>query len=163
VPRWLGRAARFEEALHAFAAELMATTDPAAIEAALLRFACSIAPAGRLEMSRDADGRPVDDRAEVEVFPIRCGEAEHGVLRIDLGGAPAGRGMRRRLAMGCTLAALALEGGRSRCGRVATEVQPVDVEDDEWSDRPSHRRPDVVHDATFLNAVLPFALGQSRR
>ena len=29
--------------------------------------------------------------------------------------------------------------------------------------RTAHERPDVVRDATFLNAVLPFALAQSRR
>ena len=52
----------------------------------------------------------------------------------------------------------ALEGARLRSEWVWDE----DDEDDE-ARTPSPRRPGLVRDATFLNAVLPFALDQSRR
>jgi diguanylate cyclase (GGDEF)-like protein len=182
----------FEEALHRFTAELEIPGSPEAIEAALLRLACRIAPRGRLELIRrtgqfaghvggrdaldmaagpapDRDGGP---RAEggFEDFPMRCGTARHGILRLHsptAGDRPAPGGlMHRRLTMACILAACALEKARLKadwgCEDEVTEDDDPTTDPDATVRIP-RGRPDVVRDATFLNAVLPFALGQSRR
>jgi diguanylate cyclase (GGDEF)-like protein len=72
--------------------------------------------------------------------------------------------------MACTLAACALEGARLQAewgwGRgEANDGQPSEdlAGDAESGMRAPHQPRDVVRDATFLNAVLPFALEQSRR
>jgi diguanylate cyclase (GGDEF)-like protein len=139
-------------------------------------------PAGRGDGRDAGDGAAGGDRQQVdgrcpaeclEEIPLRCGYANHGALRVR---TPAGRDgpasrqeTRRRLTLACTLAACALENARQRAdwdwvgegpdggagtGSAATAGA---------STRSPYRRPDVVHDATFLNAVLPFALAQARR
>lgn len=154
---------RFEEALQALAAELATTTAPEAIESALLRFAGWIAPSGRAEIRRGPAGRLGNDGCDAEVFPVCCGDSDHGELRVNLDRSTAFRGVRRQLSVGCTMAGMALEGARLRADRVEIEAREVELDDDHWTDRPSHRGADVVRDATFLNAVLPFAMGQARR
>jgi diguanylate cyclase (GGDEF)-like protein len=189
------RESQFEEALHDYAAELGIARDPVTIEAALVRMARGIAPSGRIELARatgelvrcegarDVRGRageagcqehggmgPADS---IEEFPVRCGVADHGVLRVDTAASRdrrARRETRRRLATACTLAACALENARWQAewtwqgedehddARIANLAADSDA-----GARMPDKRPDVVRDATFLNAVLPFALGQSRR
>ncbi len=122
-------------------------------------------------LGEDAAGRP---DVGVEEFPVRWGAASHGVLRVHTPaacGRPAiGAETRRRLTMACTLAACALENARLRAewiwggehdGDEGRPDHPALGDDDR--SRTPHERPDVVRDATFLNAVLPFALAQSRR
>jgi diguanylate cyclase (GGDEF)-like protein len=188
--RSLGRsAARFEEALHGFTTELAASGDPEAIEAALVRLAQRIAPADRVELIRATGECPlcdvgphaganaagaVGEEADVKEFRVRCSTADHGVLRLHLPEARARRAdrpeTRRRLAMACTLAACALESARLRSEWAwgcceANDGRPSEdhAGDVESEMRTPHRPCDVVRDATFLNAVLPFALEQSRR
>src|SRR5262249_20406513 len=125
------------------------------------------------ESDRQCPGRMTPDGSFQE-FPLRCGIANHGILRLQ---TPAWRDRRatrpetpRRLALACALAACALENARWQAewaregedGRDAERVTPLSAGSDAGLRTPRKRR-DVVHDATFLNAVLPFALGQSRR
>ena len=179
------RAARFEEALHAFAADLAGSKDPKSIEAALIRFARRIVQAGRVELFRatgecaECDGGPHAhpnagdagrEEPDFEEFRVRCGAADHGFLRLYLPGASSGRVIQRRLAMACTLAACALESARVHEEWSTGYSEPNDGQssehpagDAESGMRAPHPPRDVVRDATFLNAVLPFALEQSRR
>lgn len=161
----------YEEGLERFAAEIEISHRHEAIEAALLRLARRIAPSHGVELVRRRG--PVGDRSEpgraVAEFRLRFGTVDHGVLRLHQpeGAAPARAGARsrRRLAMACKLAACAFERARLQsvweCDGEETvdhlpAVAPIS------SDRPA-RSPGVVRDATFLNAVLPFALAQARR
>jgi diguanylate cyclase (GGDEF)-like protein len=111
--------------------------------------------------------------APVEEFPVRCGVTHHGVLRLHTPASRdrrARRETRRRLATACTLAACALENARwqaewTREGEDEHDderIANLAADSDAGARRPG-KHPDVVRDATFLNAVLPFALGQSRR
>jgi diguanylate cyclase (GGDEF)-like protein len=187
-----GHAGRFEEALHRFAAELEISGSPESIEAALLRLARRIAPWGRMELIRrtnqfagheegrdaldvatspapDRDGGPPAEGG-FEDFPLRCGTARHGILRLHgpaAGARPAPVGLtHRRLTMACTLAACALEKTRLKADWACEDEVTVDDDPTTGLDVPARipcGGPEVVRDATFLNAVLPFALGQSRR
>ncbi len=158
-----GRPERFEQALQTLAMELASTTDPQAIESALLRFARGIAPSSRVEIHREPAEQPAEVNDNLVVFPVRCGDSDHGELRINLDRESDGRGVRRQLSVGCTLAGTALEGARLHSGRVSIESREIEPEFDDLTERPAHPGAEIVHDATFLNAVLPFALGQSRR
>jgi diguanylate cyclase (GGDEF)-like protein len=186
------QATRFEEVLHDFAAELAASREPASIEAALLRLARRIAASGRFELIRAAGepagrgdecggrdgvagaGRQGDDgplpSESLEEIPLRCGYANHGLLRVHTPAArdcPASRHeTQRRLTIACTLAACAFEHARQREEWAWGGEGPDDGDSTSSAAAPTRipcRRPDVVHDATFLNAVLPFALAQARR
>jgi diguanylate cyclase (GGDEF)-like protein len=111
---------------------------------------------------------------DVAEIPLRCGAVDHGSLRV-LSHAP-GRGarareLRRRLTTACTMASAALENVRrqrewqwagsdapseaDRSAKVASGLIETRV--------PADPPAAVVRDATFLNAVLPFALGQAKR
>jgi diguanylate cyclase (GGDEF)-like protein len=195
--RAFGRgAARFEDVLHGYAAELGMARYPEGIEAALLRLAGQVAPSDRAELIRatgELAGREgaqeAREQAEtsrcggpdaltpeesVQEFPLRCGLANHGALRLHGPASKDPGGMRpqtrRRLALACTLAACALENMRGRAEwswegedeAGGARIGGVEDISDPAERRPS-KQPDVVRDATFLNAVLPFALGQSRR
>lgn len=172
----------FEGALHGFTAELSASKAPEAIEAALIHLAGRIAPDGRFELVRATGERsrgqglgdfedigPGREGLDFEEFRLRCGAADHGVLRIHHPEAAARPETWRRLSMACTLAACALESARLQAewtwagdgeddGLFAAEAGEAEAEM-----REPHRPRGVVRDATFLNAVLPFALEQSRR
>jgi diguanylate cyclase (GGDEF)-like protein len=108
-----------------------------------------------------------------EEFPLKRGRAEFGRLR--LRGAcderPANRRQRvRRLKTLCALAASALDrlspgqkspsatGQSARFEKPLNDREPTDTEADCGTLYPT-----VLHDATFLNAILPFALGQAQR
>jgi diguanylate cyclase (GGDEF)-like protein len=186
--RSFGRGAHaFEQALLGFMSDMAGSTNPDAIEAALVRLARRIAPAGRIERipargewaecdgGADALASTGDagrDEPNFVECPVRCGAADHGFFRAYLSGSSARRAarttMQQRFDMACTLAACALESARRHA-----EWGYGHMEDGEPSERlqgdadakaraPQQRR-GVVRDATFLNAVLPFALEQSRR
>jgi diguanylate cyclase (GGDEF)-like protein len=113
----------------------------------------------------------------VDEIPIRCGAADHGHLRFlspERGRGALTEEARRRLDSVCTLAACVLETRLSqgewagRAGDGPGEDGPGGAPATTCGAQPqAHRRPGhaapVVRDATFLNAVLPFALGQARR
>ncbi|MHB1560374.1 MAG: diguanylate cyclase domain-containing protein [Isosphaeraceae bacterium] len=161
----------YEEGLERFAAEIEISHRHEAIEAALLRLARHIAPSHRIELVRRRG--PVGDRAEpgraVVEFRLWFGTVDHGVLRLHQSeGNPsvrAGARSRRRLAMACKLAACAFERARLQSVWESDGEETFDhlsAVGPLATDRPA-RSPGLVHDATFLNAVLPFALAQGRR
>jgi diguanylate cyclase (GGDEF)-like protein len=179
----------FEETLLQFARDLEGAASPGDVEAVLLRLAREFLPDKRIELIRAADdveagsnsaaedhglrpgreGRPIDARGKwrgesMTELPLRCGGAVHGRLRIvDTKGPSSLRPADlRRTAIACTMAACALENLRQysdwgwKCGEEPTEngrSREIEVE----------RSSTVIRDATFLNAVFPFALGQAKR
>ncbi len=161
----------YEEGLERFAAEIEIANRHDAIEAALLRLARRIAPSHGIELIRrrgPVGDRGAPGRAVVE-FRLWFGNVDHGVLRLHQPeGNPtarAGARSRRRLAMACKLAACAFERARLQSVWECDDEDTVDqfpAVEPTTIDRPA-RNHGVVRDATFLNAVLPFALAQARR
>ncbi len=183
-----GAPGRFEEALHRFAAEVGICGNPQDIEAALIRLARRIAPSNRIEVIRTTgradgssewpgssgsdsgpDGETVAEGSLAE-YPIRCGSETHGLLLLHSPGAENQSRpddlVNRRLTMACTLAACAFERARLRADWACDDEVTLDGDPAAAPEAPADTLgppPDVVRDATFLNAVLPFALAQSRR
>jgi diguanylate cyclase (GGDEF)-like protein len=180
--------ARFEVTLHRIVAELKEAGSPDAVEAALLRLARELAPTSRVGLIRTADEAadqtghgPVveqtEDEAErpvqgwtrrpdetVDDVPLNCGVASHGRLRLFTpgGGRSAPRPETlRRLATACTMAAFALENLR-RDAEWAWQGRD-EAGEDSRSCLSETRSTSEARDATFLNAVLPFALSQAKR
>jgi diguanylate cyclase (GGDEF)-like protein len=188
-----GRSLRFEEILHEFAQSIGTASDAGAVEAALLRQAQRTVPACRVELAMGmAPPCNPGDRAAVPSgvtapscshdgqirqapleVPLRCGPALYGWLRIrsrTSGATSVRRETVRRLTTLCTLAACALE----RLSQFAAWPEPHDAaEESGHAGLPAVSGGSVtgalagvtdgLHDATFLNAVLPFALNQARR
>ena len=120
-------------------------------------------------MTEDGADQPVREWARrpgetvVEV-PLSCGVAVHGRLRLFTpgGGRSALRPETlRRLATACTMAACALENLR-RNAEWAWHGRDEAGEDGRSRLSEAHSTA-VARDATFLNAVLPFALSQAKR
>ncbi len=162
----------YEEGLEQFAAELEFAAGHDEVEAALLRIARRIVPTGRFEVIRKR-GRHAEgaERGGASAdFGLRFGNAYHGRLRLHRGAGGPETGLderqHRRLALACRLATCALEGIRLRSSWTCDDEETLDhwpaVTPDSVADR-SGRKPEVVRDATFLNAVMPFAVAQSKR
>jgi diguanylate cyclase (GGDEF)-like protein len=188
INRFSRSAAIFEQTIHDFSAFIETTENPLAVEAALLRQARQMVPAYRVELvtggnaftdceasvrrdlpepdgdeslSRPDGGRSGKSLLEV---PLRCGSIVRGRLRVrprTESVASLRKNTIRRLNTLCTIGACALD----RLYR---------HDDWPWDDDVAHlgntREVDpnpsettILHDATFLNAVLPFALNQARR
>ncbi len=176
--RWLGHA-RFEALMHRFAALVDRSDDPADVEAALLQIVRQMVPSSRVELVPLAESQHheetsgVGDAAEsgsesganertLEI-PLRCGASIYARLRIRprAGGKSRYRTEDvRRLATIATMGACAMEGmglftewpettlgDAERRKPRSGDVTPADA----------HRRAIQLQDATFLNAVLPFA------
>jgi diguanylate cyclase (GGDEF)-like protein len=174
--------AQFEDFVHQFAAAIDQADDPAAVEAELLRIVRQMAPSCRIELVPEEESHPHDEAGHaggtadsapaagssqrmVEI-PLRCGPSICARLRI----RPRTGGYRtedvRRLTTLGTMAACAMEGlglftewpetNFTLGERRKTPAAHVARSD---PDRPSIQ----LQDATFLNAVLPFALNQARR
>ena len=135
------------------------------------------------ECSRRENGGGVEPNREPEParafeLELRCGARSRGVLRIDLRGQRQSGSAwlasdleRARLRTLCTLATLALERLEGRDGRLppgfggaggaapAAELKAAD----RGLERADRVSPVLVQDATFLQAVLPFAVSQARR
>ncbi len=141
-------------------------------------------PAECSDVRTDVDGEESDHAASlpgrssvwsgqsVLEIPLRCGRSVCGRLRIRpraRGSAPLRDDVIRRLTTLCTMAAGAFESlGRQAacCGDDDAVQSDSDCDqaaaNDAWAAHPI--RPSVlVQDATFLNAVLPFALNQAKR
>lgn len=112
----------------------------------------------------------------VEEVPVKWGAAQFGCLRIVGFGTnrPAHRSQRaRRLKTLCALAACALESlnaGQERRGAGGSTGARQNLPDDprrigaaDSDCGTDHLNLSMVHDATFLNAVLPFAIAQAHR
>jgi diguanylate cyclase (GGDEF)-like protein len=177
--------AQFENLLHRFAASIDKADDPAVVEAELLRIVRQMAPSSRIELVSEEEAHLHDetdnsggaaDSASVDGpgqrlldIPLRCGASICARLRIRprMGGASSfGLEEIRRLTTLGTIAACAMEG----LG-LFTEWPEIEASLGEKRKSPAA---DVAHaaldrpaiqlqDATFLNAVLPFALSQARR
>jgi diguanylate cyclase (GGDEF)-like protein len=182
--------AGFEEDVHQLAATIVMADDSSVVEAALLRLARQMSPASRIELipvpesefdylveAEDAlaegatASRTGQGQSVVEV-PLRCGATVCGQLRVRSRTgkrSPLGKDAIRRLTTLCTMAACAMESlGRDADGR-------RDGVEHAGESRSAHLAPQsfrssnlvhpsiLLHDATFLNAVLPFALNQARR
>ena len=171
--------------MHRFAALIDRTDDPADVEAALLRIVRQMVPSSRVELVPLAESQHHDEtigagdaaepgseggaRERILEIPLRCGASIYARLRIRprAGGTSRYRTEDvRRLATIATMGACAMEGmglftewpdinlGEADRGKPrSSDVTPADV----------HRRAVQLQDATFLNAVLPFALSQARR
>jgi diguanylate cyclase (GGDEF)-like protein len=188
----LGCVSRFEDVLHRFAAIIATVDDPAIVESALFRLAHQIAPGCWIELIADESavsvhavdaeakgaGQATDRSAAlrgqgVVDVPLRSGASTYGRLR--LRSRPGGRRTLRnrsieRLTTLCTMAASAMEclGNHTEWTSGAVAVDQTAAPADRpmakcgQTSLPGHPST-VIHDATYLNAVLPFALNQSRR
>jgi diguanylate cyclase (GGDEF)-like protein len=117
--------------------------------------------------------RWTDPRGQAALdVPLRCGASIAGRLRIrSRSGGPSllRTATVQRLTTLCTMAASAMEclGRHSEWPRDDDQAPSSGVQDDltarNTAPAPSARPVMVVQDATFLNAVLPFALNQARR
>ena len=193
VARSTGVGPAFEDVLHGFAEIIETEADPVIIESSLLRLVRQLArrpgssllpdhPRPSVAMSAPTltARNPIMQRA-CRAFlglerpigpgnPLACGRSVCGRLRIrpraDL---PLRDDVIRRLTTLCTMAAGAFESlGRQAacCGDDDAVQSDSDCDqaaaNDAWAVHPI--RPSVlVQDATFLNAVLPFALNQAKR
>ena len=187
-----GGKAKFEDVLHQFAATIAAVDDPAIVESALLRLARQMAPASWIELVPGA-APPVDEGPEAEAcggerpadrwsgptgqmvldVPLRSGASICGRLRFRSrsgGRSPLKTQTIQRLTTLCTIAASAIEcvAGHADWPRDDQREQPGALPSGPPSlngtQAASPLRPAIsLHDATFLNAVLPFALNQARR
>jgi diguanylate cyclase (GGDEF)-like protein len=182
--RWLAHE-QFEDAVHRFAGLIERADDSAVVEAELLRIVREIAPGSRVELVCLAESHHHDqngDRGDLDgsaspggvnqrmlEIPLRCGASISARLRIRP--RPSGKTSYRteevrRLRTIATMAACAMQG--LGC---LTEWPGIHLMDADRGKSPSRdvahadvNRPTVqLQDATFLNAVLPFALSQARR
>jgi diguanylate cyclase (GGDEF)-like protein len=132
-------------------------------------------PAGGETRPGEPAMKRANDRSGQAVLevPLRCGGSIFGRLRIRsrTGRRPALRRQSiERLTTLCTMAASAMEclGGRAewpRDDKAATPAAETTTQPPSRHDQtaPLATQSILIHDATFLNAVLPFALNQSRR
>ncbi len=181
----------FERDVHQFAADIASAHDSAAVEAGLLRLARRLAPASRIELVPVPDSRvnEADEAASHEEesstepamgpagqfvvdVPLRCGGSVSGMLRVRsrvLRSSQLTDETIGRLTTICTMAACAIESlGRHPAWIGDDEQRPGDARSARLvapaSECTDPREPaNSLHDATFLNAVLPFALNQARR
>ena len=178
----------FEESLHRFARELDGSRSPGDIEVRLLRLTREMVPSTQVtlirmpnEVAEAHHGAPASEEAaglgdhpvpirgrwrgeSMTEVPLRCGGAFHGRLQVltSRQGRSALRPVAlRRLTIACTMAACALENLRQQA---EWAWKGGDETSEDGRPRPTEVAPgSVIRDATFLNAVLPFALGQAKR
>jgi diguanylate cyclase (GGDEF)-like protein len=192
MPSFAGANTRFEDVLHQFAATIGAANDSATVESALLRLAHKLAPACWIELI-PGEASAIDHQGDVELggaernlgcctvpagqatleVPLRFGASVFGRIRLRSrsgGHVTLRRQSIERLTTLCTMAACATE-----CLGSHAEW-PCDSERPRKGECPTDRSASIdgpiaplarpamlIHDATYLNAVLPFALNQARR
>jgi diguanylate cyclase (GGDEF)-like protein len=182
---------RFEDVVHEFTGVIEAADNPVALETALLREAQRLVPGCRIElitapagpddhdMSAAGDGTRESgqgqdrDRQSIVDVALRCGPVARGRLRIRTrgrGAASLSRETIQRLTTLCTLSACALE--RLDHLEVWPPCEAIVSPDESAGANPAPSggpacatfvNSTQLHDATFLNAVLPFAFNQARR
>jgi diguanylate cyclase (GGDEF)-like protein len=170
LPAWASATRRF----HEFLDVVSAARAPEEIQAALVRTAGELSGACRVELTVDRDDTSgaEDSRRQVALWPdaaramsaaevealgyplalgLWCGDHYQMTLELYARSGSAKRWptrLVRRLTTLCTVAAAALRG--MHAGRRSRR--------DDHADAPA-----PVRDATFLNAILPYALSQARR
>lgn len=169
VPSWGREARRF----HEFADLVALERDPEAVQAALVAFAEEISGACRIELMLDRDDErsdpeprlialwpessrgmlaaEIDDLGYPLCLGLWCGD--HFQMTLQLYARPGRRGrwpskVVRRLTTICAMASATLRG--LHAGRRARPEAPVEMSA-------------AVRDATFLCAILPYALSQAHR
>ncbi len=169
--------------MHRFAAAIDRADDPVVVEAELLRIVREMVPSSRVELVASAESHDHDETngtggaAECATpgasnhklleIPLRCGASICARLRIR---PRAGSGLYRmedvrRLTTIGTMAACAMEGLGLFTEWPEVNLMHTDRRESASSDavRADRHREIQLQDATFLNAVLPFALSQARR
>jgi diguanylate cyclase (GGDEF)-like protein len=169
--------------MHRFAAAIDRADDPVVVEAELLRIVRELAPSSRVELVSLAEPDDHDQAggagsaAECAAaggsnqrmleIPLRCGASICARLRIRprAGGGLYGMEDVRRLTTIGTMAACAMEGLGLFTEWPEVNLMHADRRESASSDavRADRHREIQLQDATFLNAVLPFALSQARR
>lgn len=175
----------FEKIIHQFAAAIDQADEPATVEAEFLRLVRRMVPSSRIELVAEPEAGLHDDaevlasaaapvapheaRLRTLEIPLRCGASICGRVRIHP--RPGGRASYapeevRRLTTIGTIAACAMEG----LGLFTEWPDERPCGDNRPSAPTGDRATALVHhpaiplqDATFLNAILPFALSQARR
>lgn len=161
-----------EEVLHDLAQILSRATDPRAVDQALTAAARRLTGSAAVELVPDSGRRPLS--GSESAIELRRGSGIWGWLVVDQDLARSSI-VRRRLETLGTLASSAFErlddearGGASASSNPVAVLKPGRLEDArgkaaEETDLGFHESAPAVHDATFLNAVFPFALSQVRR
>jgi diguanylate cyclase (GGDEF)-like protein len=167
-----------EAVVHDLSTRLQQAGDPQEIAGALIDSVRRLTGAASVRWARD-DDLPAGSREDGQEFRLLDGGQSRGRLIIGAGttaSAEGSRVTRRRLQTLCNMAACALARQDRPDGRATEPVEGP-------SDLPAASNPEqvgdaagpgsgrtgreftrpTVQDATFLGAVLPFALGQSRR
>jgi diguanylate cyclase (GGDEF)-like protein len=171
--------------IHEFAAVIDQADEPATVEAELLRLVRRMAPSSRIELvaAPEAGEReraevlasarepvaPHESRLRALEIPLRCGASICGSVRIHP--RPGGRSSYspeeiRRLTTIGTIAACAMEGlglFTEWPDERPTRDDQANVPSDDRASALAHHPAIPLQDATFLNAILPFALSQARR
>jgi diguanylate cyclase (GGDEF)-like protein len=138
-----------DRAVDAFSDVVEAACERSEIEAALVRLAGQIAGAERVELRLEEPSETPFAAGDVFCLPLRFANRSLGMLC--LWGEPGRRwspGVVRQLTTLGTIAAAALAGLDS-CGPALVD--------------PDREPTTILRDATFLNAILPYALGQAKR
>jgi len=190
--RLTGGSRCFEDALHRFASWLETEDRPAEIEKELLLLVGRMLPASRSELIPPIDdanscrdknpaqpGNTGYQKAPnpnfwVEEVPIKWGRAEFGRLRVTGDGRnrPAYRRQwASRLNTICALAACALKSlrpgqecpGEGAAGPLVNTCSDSNGTVGAGESDCGVYYPKMLHDATFLNAILPFAISQAQR
>jgi diguanylate cyclase (GGDEF)-like protein len=156
-----------EAALHDLAAVLAQSTDPGAIGTALTAAAQRVIGSDAVELVPDEERPALADRETA--IALRCGGTTRGWLVLNAGVAPTAVAKRRLETLGAMAASALARLDDGPCGREAASPASVRRRDDfsakaaEETDLGYYPSAPAVHDATFLNAVFPFALSQAMR
>lgn len=175
-----------EAIVHDFAESLVSTTEPSEIAMELIIAARRLTGATRVELtdvalsdSEDDEGSGGIEGCDVSVcgtdslgvvwkIPVGFGIKTWGFLQ--LSDAPSDRGSpisenptARPLKTLCTLAALALEGISTNRLFQALEQDDLDELIPVGAMDPMGCRESLLRDATYLNAILPYAINQAHR
>lgn len=166
------RPSRSGRRLHEFADLIESAREPAQVEAALVRFAAALSGACHVELLLDRDGPTHPGPRRIAVwsegsrtltaeqveglgYPLSlglwCGDHYQMTLQVHARAGRRGRWPRpvvRRLTTLCAMAAAAERG--LHAGRRAGLEAPTESSA-------------AIRDATFLNAILPYALSQAQR
>jgi diguanylate cyclase (GGDEF)-like protein len=168
-----GKVSAQEQIVHDLSRLVEQVDDFEVIEKSLLQSVARMTGSNAVRWARLSDPLPPSEEGRLEL-ELRAGMRSHGRLLVQLpkeGSLTVSPTTLKRLRTLCTLAASALcrhdraeEAGLRDATRTAFALEAADDRESlssiAWGNQ-SLRAP--IQDATFLNAVLPFAVGQARR